>query len=209
MNLVTGGNGFIGSHIVRHLRAEDKPTRVYDRVESATRALPGVESIVGDIQHPEALARAVAGCTRIFHQAALVSVPESVANPRACHEINTTGTLNVLLAARDTGVRRVVAASSSAVYGNDPAIPKTETMLPAPVSPYAASKLATEELCATVYHTYGLETVAPSPSPTTQHTRHLPRPMTNQEQMRCAASKRHIGGKAWRALVSASLAVHG
>jgi nucleoside-diphosphate-sugar epimerase len=158
MILITGGNGFIGSHIVHGLTAAGHRVRTAD-IEPNPRQT-GAEVVAVDVRNLDALRRATAGCTGIIHQAALVSVPESVADPLRCHEINATGTLNVLLAAREAAVQRVVVASSSAIYGNDPIVPKRESMLPAPVSPYAASKLAAEDLCRVFYQSYGLETVA-------------------------------------------------
>lgn len=119
-----------------------------------------VEVVRADVRDEAAVRRAATGCEVIFHQAAEISVPRSIADPVATYAVNVMGTLNVLLAERDAGCRRVVVASSSAVYGASPELPKHERMRPEPVSPYAASKLAGEELCALFTRAYGLEAVA-------------------------------------------------
>jgi len=119
-----------------------------------------IEVVIGDVGDVEAVRRAMAGVTHVFHEAALVSVFDSVARPRDNHDTNMTGTLNVLMAAQQAGVKRVVMASSAAVYGNDPEIPKRESMTPAPESPYAIGKI-TGEYYMRIFHTlYGLETVS-------------------------------------------------
>ena len=122
--------------------------------------LPDIEFIEGDIRSPDVVRRAVAGVDVVLHQAALPSVPRSVADPLASNEVNVTGTLNVLVAARDAGVRRVVFASSSSVYGNSPTLPKVETMPADPLSPYAVSKLAGERYCLSFAEVYGLPAIA-------------------------------------------------
>jgi UDP-glucose 4-epimerase len=163
--LITGGAGFIGSHIARALVAAGTRVRVLDNFSSGRRAnLDGiaaeVELIDGDLRDAETVARAVAGCELVYHQGAVPSVPRSVIDPRTTLDVGISGTLNVLLAAKDTGVRRVVFASSSSVYGDTPEMPKREDMTPRPLSPYAISKLSAEQLCGVFTRLYGLETVA-------------------------------------------------
>lgn len=162
--LVTGGAGFIGSHIVTALVERGDVVRVLDNLDTGSREnlahLGGnVEFIKGDVTDPRAVARAVDGVEVVFHQAALASVPRSVAAPLDTNAVCVTGTLNVLQAARQAGVRRVVYAGSSAAYGNDPTPSKSESLLPAPVSPYAAAKLAAEGYCQAFTETFALETV--------------------------------------------------
>jgi nucleoside-diphosphate-sugar epimerase len=163
--LVTGGAGFIGSHIVRRLLATGHEVRVADNL--STGRLANLDEVIGDIEFfeldirdAETLGNAAHGCELVFHVAALPSVPRSIANPGASHETNATGTLNVLTAARDAGARRVVFASSSSIYGATRELPKLETMLPLPISPYAVSKLAAESYCRSFHAVYGLETVS-------------------------------------------------
>ena len=163
--LVTGGAGFIGSHLVARLLAEGRAVRVLDNGATGSferlNGLAGrLEVVSGDIRDTDEVAKAMTGVAGVFHQAAEVSVPRSVADPIGTYAVNVTGTLNVLDAARAAGVRRVVVASTSAIYGDDPEMPKRETMAPRPISPYAASKLAAEGLCAVYARCYGLETVA-------------------------------------------------
>jgi nucleoside-diphosphate-sugar epimerase len=163
--LVTGGGGFIGSHLAGRLAALGHRVRILDNFASGRRsnvvALDAdVELIEGDIQSYERVHNAIAGCDLVFHQAALPSVPRSVADPLTSNATNVTGTLNVLLAARDAGVRRVIFASSSSVYGTSHELPKREDMAPMPVSPYAVAKLACEGYCRSFGEVYGLETVA-------------------------------------------------
>ena len=148
--LVTGGAGFIGSHLVRRLSARGPVTVLDDLSSGKKENLTGLGCAFfpGSILDPAPLAEACAGATHVFHLAALVSVPESVSHPTRCHEINVEGTRRVLVAAAQAGVHRVVLASSCAVYGDDPTMPKTETSPVAPASPYADSKLAGERLCA-------------------------------------------------------------
>lgn len=159
--LVTGGAGFIGSSLVRALLGRGE-VRVLDDFSTGRRSnLEGVdcEVVEGDLRDPEAVSRAVAGCEVVYHQGALPSVPRSIADPARSNEVNVTGTLNVLLAARDRGARRVVFASSSSVYGNAPEPVKSEDLPPRPLSPYAVSKLAAEKYCQVFHGVYGLETV--------------------------------------------------
>lgn len=163
--LVTGGAGFIGSHIATRLVERGDRVRVLDNFANSTpqniaHIGDEIELIEGDLRNSEAVARAVAGVELIYHEGALGSVPRSIADPRTSFEVNVIGTLNVLNAARDAGVRRVVYASSSSVYGNTPTLPKREEMKPMPLSPYAVSKLSAEQLCQVFHGVYGLETVA-------------------------------------------------
>ncbi len=162
--LVTGGAGFIGSHLVDALISQGCEVRVID--DLSTGSLSNIEHVTehitfyqGDIRDQELLMQAAADCDIIFHQAAVVSVPQTVANPVESATINAMGTLFVLEAARKNNVKRVVIAGSCAVYGDDPELPKHEKMNPKPQSPYAVQKL-TGELYARLYHNlYKLETV--------------------------------------------------
>ena len=166
--LITGGAGFIGSHIAETLLKRGEAVRVFDNLATgrntnidALQGLPGhLEVIDGDLRDVAAVKAAVAGTEVVFHQAALASVPRSIAMPVESLETNVNGTQNVLLAARDSGVRRVVYASSSSAYGNTPTLPKHESMPTAPMSPYAVQKLAGEMLCGVFTRIYGLETVS-------------------------------------------------
>lgn len=163
--LVTGGGGFIGSHLVNRLLAEGHEVRVLDNFSTGHLAnldgLAGeVEIVEGDIQSYERASHATRGCELVFHQAALPSVPRSVQDPLTSTASNVTGTINVLLAARDAGAQRVVYASSSSVYGANPDLPKHEGMTTLPISPYAVAKLAGEGYCRAFGEVYGLETVA-------------------------------------------------
>jgi UDP-glucose 4-epimerase len=163
--LVTGGAGFIGSHICERLLKEGHDVRVLDNLfsgkESNLEHLGGeVDLVRGDIRDAQTVAEAMKGVHIVFHEAALGSVPRSVADPVTTHEVNITGTLNILLAARDAGVRRVVYASSSSVYGETVELPKHEGITPQPLSPYALSKLAGEHYITVFNHVYGFEAVA-------------------------------------------------
>ncbi len=144
--LVTGGAGFIGSHLVEALTALGAKVSVLDNLSSGTKAnLPTAATLFeGSVLDPKIVEKAVRGQEVIFHLAALVSVPQSVADPLAYHEVNGTGTVNVLEAARAAGTRRVVYSASSSAYGDAPELPKTETMPDRPKSPYAAAKLIGE-----------------------------------------------------------------
>lgn len=165
--LVTGGAGFIGSHLVERLLADGARVRVLDNFSTGTRAnllfaakfRRQLEVIRGDIRNRAALARAARGVRVIYHQAAMRSVPRSVKDPLGANENNVTGTLNVLEAARRCRVPRVVYASSSSVYGARPELPKREEQPPAPISPYAVSKVAGEQYAAVWTRLYGVETV--------------------------------------------------
>lgn len=162
---MTGGAGFIGSHIVDRLVAEGHQVRIIDnffagKIAYIEHNLDKIELIKGDIVDMEAVKAAVDGVDYVLHQAALRSVPRSVDDPLPYCDVNIKGTLNLLLASRDAGVKRLVFASSSSVYGNNPALPKQEDMMPAPVSPYAVTKEAGEQYCKTFTTLYGLETVS-------------------------------------------------
>lgn len=163
--LVTGGAGFIGSHLTGYLLRQGHAVRVLDNFATGKRenlngVMSQIEFIVGDIRDLDAVRRVVEGVDCVFHQAALPSVPRSVADPIVSNAVNVDGTLNVLVAARDAKVRRVVFASSSSVYGDNPTLPKHEELPPHPLSPYAATKLMGEHYCRLFYQLYGLETVA-------------------------------------------------
>jgi nucleoside-diphosphate-sugar epimerase len=165
--LVTGGAGFIGAHLTERLLAEGQAVRVLDNFSTGSRANLGfaprygaaLEVVEGDVRDLAALERAAAGVSVIFHQAAMRSVPRSVADPLGANEHNVAGTLHVLEAARRRGVPRVVYASSSSVYGDRPDLPKREDQPPAPVSPYAVSKAAGEQYAAVWARLYGVQTV--------------------------------------------------
>lgn len=163
--LVTGGAGFIGSHIVERLLHLGEDVRVLDNFSTGHRAnlesfAADVDVVEGDLQSYERVHNAVRGCDAVLHQAALPSVPRSIADPLTSHAINATGTLNMLLAARDEDIGRLVHASSSSVYGAVAGLPKEEMMATMPISPYGTAKLAAESYCRSFYEIYGLETVA-------------------------------------------------
>lgn len=163
--LVTGGGGFIGSNIVEKLVSMGKRVRVLDNFSTGKREnlkhLNGkIEIIEGDIRSYHIVMEAVKGVDYVLHQAALPSVPRSVKDPLTTNEVNITGTLNLLTASRDEGVKRFIFASSSSVYGDSDALPKIETMKPNPKSPYAISKLAGEYYCNVFYKLYSLPTIA-------------------------------------------------
>ena len=167
--LVTGGAGFIGSHIVERLLVDGCRVRVLDDLSTGrasnlgfTEGLPEgrFELIESDLADPAALARAMSEVTTVFHQAALPSVARSVEDPLESHRINTTGTLALLLAARDAGVSRVIYASSSSVYGETDGNSQVETMAPRPLSPYATGKLTAEHYCRVFHHVHGMGTIA-------------------------------------------------
>jgi nucleoside-diphosphate-sugar epimerase len=189
--LVTGGGGFIGSHMVERLLREGRDVRVLDNFATGHRAnlaaVEGdVELIEGDIQSYERVHNAVRGCEVVFHIAALPSVPRSIQDPLTSTASNVTGTLNVLLAARDEDVRRVVFASSSSVYGPQRTYPQREDAAARPISPYGVSKLAAEGYCRAFTRVYGLETVAvryfnvfgPRQDPLSQYAAVIPRFIT-------------------------------
>ena len=159
--LVTGGAGFIGSHIVDRLRSRGDEVRVLDDFSSGKREnVPqGIEVVEGTVADLATAQRAAAGCEYVIHQAAIPSVPRSVKDPVSSNRANVEGTLNMLVAARDAGAKRLVFAGSSSVYGESAVLPKREDMRPAPLSPYALQKLIGEQYCQMFTRLYGLETV--------------------------------------------------
>jgi nucleoside-diphosphate-sugar epimerase len=162
--LVTGGAGFIGSSLARALTARGDRVRVIDNFSSGKREnladlADRIELVEGDILDDRALGKAIEGDELVFHLAAIPSVPKSMAEPIENHAANASGTLRVLERGRRAGIRRLVYAASSAAYGDDPALPKVETMPPAPISPYGGSKLAGEQYAQIYARAYGLETV--------------------------------------------------
>jgi len=161
--LVTGAAGFIGRSIAAALIARGESVRGVDNFITGKRAnLIGIEQmefVEGDLRDPDVCAKVCEGVEIVFHQAALASVPRSVADPVATHECCVNATLNLLVAARAAGVRRVLYAGSSSAYGDTPTLPKHEAMLPNPISPYAVSKLAGEHYMSAFSKVYGLETV--------------------------------------------------
>ncbi len=189
--LVTGGAGFIGSHIAERLLRDGHNVRVLDnfvagKEENLSQIGGEVDLVRGDIRDRQVLTDAMKGVYVVFHEAALGSVPRSVADPLTTHDVNITGTLNVLLAARDAGVRRVVYASSSSVYGETKELPKREEINPQPLSPYALSKLSGEHYIKIFNHVYGFEAVSlryfnifgPRQDPESQYAAVIPRFVT-------------------------------
>ena len=189
--LVTGGAGFIGSHIVQTLVRDGEDVRVLDNLSTGSRSnLAGIadkiDLVEGDIRSYHIALEAMDGVDYVIHQAALPSVPRSVRDPITSADVNIMGTLTILHAARQAGVRRVVIASSSSVYGDNPALPKQEDMCPRPLSPYAVSKLSGEQYCQTFWRVYGLETVAlryfnvfgPRQNPDSQYAAVIPKFIT-------------------------------
>ena len=162
--LVTGGAGFIGSNLVRFILAKGHDVVVLDNLatgkrENMTDFIDRVAFVEGDIRDRSAVDQAVAGCTAIFHEAALGSVPRSVEDPATSHDVNVNGTLNVLEAARSADVKRICFAASSSAYGDNVESPKHEGMVPRPISPYAASKVACECYLKAYAACFGLETL--------------------------------------------------
>jgi nucleoside-diphosphate-sugar epimerase len=190
--LVTGGGGFIGSHLARRLLRDGFEVRVLDnfatgRRENLLDVWDDVELVEGDIQSYERVHNAVRGCHVVAHLAALPSVPRSVQDPLTSNATNVTGTLNILLAARDAGIGRLVYASSSSVYGANPDMPKREEQPTLPISPYAVAKLAGESYCRAFNEVFGLETVSlrffnvfgPGQDPLSQYAAVIPRFITS------------------------------
>ena len=162
--VVTGGAGFIGSNVAEALVRRGDRVRIFDNFCTGKRenvaAVGGGEVIEGDLRDLGAVRAAVRGVDGVFHEAALRSVPRSVDDPMSTNDVNVGGTLNLLVACREAGVRRLVYASSSSAYGDDPTLPKVETLPANPISPYAVAKLAAEHYCRTFARLYGLETVS-------------------------------------------------
>ena len=163
--LITGGAGFIGSNLADELINQGSEVTIIDNLVTGFREnldeISGeFEFIEGDINDTRAVEKAVEGVEVVFHQAALPSVPRSVDNPAETHEACVDGTFNLLLKAKDAGVRRVVYAASSSAYGDQKTLPKIETMSPEPLSPYAAAKLVGEYYCSVFNNVYGLETLS-------------------------------------------------
>ena len=186
--LVTGGGGFIGSNLVRRLLELGHDVRVLDNYSTGNRrnlvdVADEIDVVEGELRSYERVHNATRGVEVVFHQGALPSVPRSVQDPLTTGAVNVEGTLNVLLAARDEGVRRVVNASSSSVYGNSGSLPRVETQFPDAISPYAVSKLAAERYCVSFARVYGLETVTlryfnvfgPNQDPSSQYAAVVPR----------------------------------
>ena len=161
--LVTGGAGFIGSHLVEELVNRGERVRVVDNLSTGKRHniahLTSVEFVEGDLSDPDVARHAASGVDYVLHQAAIPSVPRSVQDPITSNRANIDATLNVLVAARDAGVKRLVYAGSSSAYGDTPTLPKVETMATAPLSPYALQKLVGEQYGQMFTRLYGLETV--------------------------------------------------
>jgi UDP-glucose 4-epimerase len=163
--VVTGGGGFIGSHIAHELIRRGETVKVIDNFSTGKRENvkafeKNAEVIEADITDAKRLAELFKGVDYVIHQAAIPSVPKSILDPVKSHNANVNGTLNVLVSARDAGVKRVVYASSSSLYGNSPTLPKHEGMMPNPLSPYGAQKLFAEMYCQVFTKAYGLETVS-------------------------------------------------
>jgi len=164
--VVTGGAGFIGSHLALKLAERGNHVTIVDdlstgRVENIAALLKtsGAELVRGSVTDLSLLQSVFSGASYIFHLAAIPSVPRSIEDPLGTHQVNVTGTLNVLMAARDSNVQKVVYASSSSVYGDTPTLPKREDMMPSPQSPYAVAKLAGEYYCSVFHQVFGLPTV--------------------------------------------------
>ena len=162
--LVTGGAGFIGSHLVEELLRRGESVRIADNFATGKRenlppASSRIELVEGDLADEAVARRAVAGCEFVLHQAAIPSVPRSVKDPLTSHRANVDATLQLLLAARDAGVKRLVYAGSSSAYGDTAVLPKREDMRTHPLSPYALQKLVSEQYCQLFSSLYGLETV--------------------------------------------------
>ncbi|MEI8062588.1 MAG: NAD-dependent epimerase/dehydratase family protein [Verrucomicrobiota bacterium] len=189
--LITGGAGFIGSNLAEHLVAHGKTVRIFDDFSSGRRenivGLTGkAEVVTGSLCDLPAIQRATNGVMYVIHMGAIPSVPRSVQAPAETNAANITGTLNVLIAARDAGVKRLVLSSSSSIYGESPTLPKHEEMTPSPLSPYAIHKITGEYYCRVFYQLYGLETVSlryfnvfgPRQNPASQYAAVIPRFIT-------------------------------
>jgi len=186
--LVTGGGGFIGSNIAHELVRRGEKVRILDNFSTGNRKNisdihDDIELIEADIRDLQSVWHAVKGVDFVLHQAALPSVARSVNEPVTSNEVNTSGTLNMLVAARDAGVKRFVFATSSSIYGDTPILPKREDMTPSPLSPYAVTKLIGEHYCRIFYNLYGLETMSlryfnvfgPGQDPSSQYSAAIPK----------------------------------
>jgi len=186
--LITGGAGFIGSHIAEELIRRGEKVRILDNFstgkrENIAQIQTQIELIEGDIRSYHTVEQAVEGIDIVIHQAALPSVPRSIDDPITSNEVNINGTLNLLNASKEAGVKRFIFASSSAIYGDNPALPKTEEMLPEPLSPYAVNKLTGESYCKVFSKVYGLHTVSlryfnvfgPKQDPDSQYSAVIPK----------------------------------
>ena len=186
--LVTGGCGFVGSHLVEALVQKGERVRVFDncstgKAENIAHLKNQIELIDGDLRELETVHQAVAGIDYIFHQGARPSVARSLADPILSNNVNINGTLNLLVAARDAGVKRVVYAASSSAYGNIPTLPRSETLPPQPASPYAITKYVGECYCRVFTQVFGLDTVAlryfnifgPRQNPRSQYSAVIPK----------------------------------
>ncbi len=186
--LVTGGCGFIGSHLVETLVQKGEHVRVFDncstgKAKNIAHVKSQIEFVDGDLRELDAVHRAVAGIDYVFHQGARPSVARSVADPILSNNVNINGTLNLLVAARDAAVKRVVYAASSSAYGNTPTLPRSEMLSPQPASPYAITKYVGECYCRVFTQVFGLETVAlryfnifgPRQDPTSQYSAVIPK----------------------------------
>ncbi len=163
--VVTGGGGFIGSHIVEELIRRNETVKIIDNFSTGKREnvepfRTKAEVIETDISESPDLAKILKGADYVIHQAAIPSVPKSIIDPLKSHQANVNGTLQLLIASRDAGIKRVVYASSSSLYGDSPTLPKHEGMMPNPLSPYGAQKLFAEMYCQVFTKAYGLETVS-------------------------------------------------
>jgi nucleoside-diphosphate-sugar epimerase len=186
--LITGGAGFIGSNLTEELLKRGEKVRILDNLSTGRRSniepfLKDVEFIEGDIRSYHSVNKVMKGIDIVLHQAALPSVPRSILDPITSNDVNVSGTLNVLNAAREAKVKKVVFASSSSVYGNNPTLPKHEGLNPDPLSPYAVSKLAGEKYCIVFSNIYGLSSVAlryfnvfgPRQDPSSQYSAVIPK----------------------------------
>jgi len=186
--LVTGGGGFIGSHLVEELLSRGYSVRVLDNFstgkrENLQKVADDIELIEGDIRSYHVVQMAIRDVEVVFHHAALPSVPRSIYDPVTSNEVNVTGTINILDAARQSSVRRFVFAYSSSIYGDTPTLPKHEELIPNPMSPYAVSKLCGEKYCQVFARMYGLETVilryfnvfGPRQDPNSQYSAVIPK----------------------------------
>jgi nucleoside-diphosphate-sugar epimerase len=189
--LVTGGAGFIGSHIVEELLKRGEKVRVIDnlstgKIENISNFLKKIEFLEADLRDMDMVQKAVRGGDYILHQAAIPSVPRSIIDPISSNSVNVDGTLNLLIAAKEAKVKRVVIASSSSVYGDSQVLPKSEELTPNPISPYAVTKLVEELYGRAFYQIYGLETVSlryfnvfgPRQDPNSQYAAAIPKFIT-------------------------------